>query len=67
MELHFMTMRSLVEFMEPAVKRALVQAICVEEAIRTKDTDAYYAWNRVSRAVDEAEKAEPKMVRGESG
>ena len=62
LDLHFMTLRSVVEFMEPAVKRALVKAICVEESIRTKGTPAHYAWNRVSNAVDEAEREEPKMA-----
>lgn len=54
MNLNFMTLRQLVSGIGREEKYQLIKALCMEESKRTEGTDAYYAWNRVLHAVDEA-------------
>ena len=59
METEFTRIRKQVrEDMTPRLRRLWAKAIAHEEAARHVSGDLYYAWNRVSRAIFEAEDME---------
>ena len=54
----FMAMREEVRTLTPEERGMLVKAVCIEEGDRNEGEPAMYAWNRVGRAVDEAQAIE---------
>ncbi len=55
METEYQRVRNKVRGMGKNARRLMVKAIATEEAHAAGSGPAYYAWNRVWRAADEAE------------
>lgn len=66
METEFTKVRKQVrEDMSPEYRHLLAKAIAHEESDRLTNTEAHYAWNRVWRAIDEAQRLESPAAKPE--
>lgn len=61
-DLHYMTLRALVEGMKPEVRNLLARAIVTENATKAAETSGQpYLWNLVLLAIDAAERDDDRI------